>query len=223
MRLFANRKTRHRNLLLVLIPFILIMIVCGILAFINAKDVSDSLAGTKIDDKSVIESMDYHLRSDATELQTQLFNELSDAVKDGSDNYLIASLVAKNFVADFYTWTNKDGSYDIGGMYYIFPHLKINIYKQARDSYYKYLTYYINTYGKDKLLEVESVDVEYGDNVNKYEYNGKEYDSYFITTSWTYKSGSPLYTNELITKEYFTVIYDSDSKRFEIVQAYGDY
>ena len=234
--IFKNPKTRVRNLLIVIAPFLVVIILCGVIAYKSVNAVVDNTSGNStVAYKKSIDSMDYHLRNNATELQESLFHDLQDAINSG-DKYAIAEQVAKNFVADFYTWTNKEASYDVGGMYYVYSPLKTTMYKQFRDNYYKYLTYYINTYGSDKLLEVDSIEATRGDNVTSYEIDGNTYDAYFITVTWTYKnedtfsditikeyndSTDPDYVPTFCKKEYFTVI-EKDDGRFEIVQAYGD-
>ena len=234
-KLFKNPKTRTRNLILVILPFVIVAGVCGFITFKSIKSMSDNASGTSTEAyKDSIDSMDYHLRSNATKLQTELFNDLSKAV-EGEDKEEIAKLVAENYVADFYTWTNKDGTYDIGGMYYVYSPQKTTIYAQARNSYYKYLTYYINTYGSDKLLEVESIDAAVDSEIRTYEFEGKTYSAYFVTCTWTYKNEDTfkdIYlkgyadsveeeNRKFVTKEYFLIIENEDG-RFEIVQAYGD-
>ena len=170
--------------------------------------------------------MDYHLRSNATKYQTELFRELTKAIEDGTDKYNIARLVAENYVADFYTWSNKDGTYDVGGMYYVYSPQKTTIYTQARNTYYKYVTYYINQFGAKNLLEVENITSTLGDKVGSYEFEGKKYDSYFVTCEWTYKNEDTFKDismksgDDFVKKEYFTII--EKNGRFEIVQAYGD-
>ena len=57
-------------------------------------------------------------------------------------------------------------------------------------------------------------------------FEGKKYDSYFVTCEWTYKNEatfsnvSTKIDGGFVKKEYFTII-EKDG-RFEIVQAYGD-
>lgn len=209
-------------MILVLIPFVLLM---GFFAFVSIKSISGIIGTATGDasttsDKSVIESMNYHLRSNATDLQVELFDELRDLVKDGTDKSAIAVSVAKNFVADFYTWTNKAGSYDIGGMYYIFAPSKNNAFVQARNEFYKYVSYYINEYGKDNILEIDTIeakDIE----ATTYEFEGKSYDGYALTCEWTYKECKDFPYEKFERRGYFTVV--ENEGRFEIVQAYGDY
>lgn len=229
--LFKNPKTRKRNLFLMILPFVIASLICSFIAIRSVTSLLNSASGnSKESFKSSIDSMDYHLRSNATKYQTELFKQLTKAVNDGSDKYEIARLVAENYVADFYTWTNKNGTYDVGGMYYVYAPQKTAIYSQAKDTYYKYLSFYINEFGNEKLLEVEKITSSIGNTVNAYEFDGKKYDSYTVTCEWTYKNGdtfkdvSKTTNGELtsfVTKEYFTII-ERDG-RFEIVQAYGDY
>lgn len=225
--LFKNPKTRKRNLILAILPFVILASICGFIAFKSVSSISGNAQGNSKDSyKDSIDSMDYHLRSNATKYQTELFKDLTKAVEDGSDKYEIAKLVAENYVADFYTWSNKDGTYDVGGMYYVYSPQKTAIYTQARNTYYKYVTYYINQFGAKNLLEVENITPTLGDKVGTYEFEGKKYDSYFVTCEWTYKNEDTFKDismksgNGFVKKEYFTII-EKDG-RFEIVQAYGD-
>ena len=234
--IFKNPKTRKRNLILAILPFVIIASIFGFIAVKSVNSISGNAQGTSKESyKDSIDSMDYHLRSNATKYQTELFRELTKAVDNGNDKYEIARLVAENYVADFYTWSNKDGTYDVGGMYYVYSPQKTTIYTQARNTYYKYVTYYINQFGAKDLLEVENITSTIGDEVGTYEFNGKKYDSYYVACEWIYKNEDTFKslafkgTNEInqeivvdgfVKKENFTII-DKDG-RFEIVQAYGD-
>ena len=225
--IFKNPKTRKRNLILAILPFVILAGICGFIAFKSVSSISGNAQGNSKDSyKDSIDSMDYHLRSNATKYQTELFKDLTKVVEDGSDKYEIARLVAENYVADFYTWSNKDGTYDVGGMYYVYSPQKTAIYTQARNTYYKYVTYYINQFGAKNLLEVENITSTLGDKEGSYEFEGKKYDSYFVTCEWTYKNEDTFKDINMksgdgfVKKEYFTII-EKDG-RFEIVQAYGD-
>ena len=222
-KLFKNKKNRYKNLILVLLPFVILI---GVFAYTSYSSLSSVIGMASGNNKQIlsIESMDYHLRNDATDLQKELFKELSKAVEDnvdGEKNAEIAGLVAQNYVADFYTWSNKKGSFDIGGMYYVHSPSKLSIYYQARDSFYKYVSHYINEYGNENLLEVESVEVQVGGDTGIYEYNGKSYPYYYVMCDWTYVDHEDFDESTYRTREYFSVIINEDD-RFEIVQAYGD-
>lgn len=218
-KLFKNKKKRYVNLLLVLLPFIILIGGFGYMAVNSAKNIVSGSDGTPTFSNS-IDTMDYHLRANATSYQKELFKELSQAVLD-EDDEITASYVVKNFVADYYTWTNKSGSYDIGGMYYVYSPSKVNIIIQSRDTFYRYLSMYIREYGSDDLLEVTEVITEGGVAEKQYTYEGKTYDTYFYTCNWKYKETEKFDKSNFITKAYFTVIKNGDG-RFEIVQSFGD-
>ncbi|MDO4499728.1 MAG: hypothetical protein Q4B60_00470 [Erysipelotrichaceae bacterium] len=226
MKLFKSRRKRVKRLLLVILPFFLMMLIFAFCAYRTISGKVSDATGTNnspTSSKNVIDSMGYKLRDNATDLQKEYFAELKKAVEDGTDKGEIARQVAKNYVADFYTWSNKRGSYDVGGLCYVHAESTGNVYARAKDGYYKYVTYYINELGAKNLLEVSSVEVSGGDKTGTFELNGKVYDSYFITCDWTYDNEDNLapVTRNFVKREYFNVIEREDG-RFEIVEAYGD-
>lgn len=228
MKLFKNPKTRKRDVIMVILPLFILMCVFGFISFRSLSSTVSNASGASTDDKDTIESMDYHLRKNATDLQVELFKELKADVKDGSDPQKIAADVAKNFVADFYTWTNKAGNYDVGGTYYIYGSSRNNFYVQARNSYYQYLTYYINNFGSENLLEVDSIETSDVSNKIDYTYNGNTYDSYYLRVMWTYKNEDTFKDIKVETDvdsgfvTTLNVLVINNDGRYEIVQAYGD-
>lgn len=218
-KLFKNKKDRYRNLLLVLIPFVILICIFACISFKSVVSLAKGNSGEAgiID---TTDSMHYHLINGATDLQKDLFKELNSSINK-NDEREIASNVVKNFVADFYTWTNKKGQYDVGGLYYIYSPQKAAVYSQARNQFYKYVSNYIEEYGQKNLLEVESVEAECSEDSSAYEIDGKKYKSYFVTCNWTYVNHEHFNEKQYRTKEYFTVIINGDG-RFEIVEAYGD-
>ena len=219
-KLFKDKKYRYRNLILILIPFVLIIGLFCYVSVDSIRTITNTITNKGGQVSESIEEYDYHLINGATDLQKDLFKELGKAVKSEDDRET-AMAVAKNFVADFYTWTNKAGQYDVGGMYYVFSPQKSTIYSQARNQFYKYVSTYIEEYGQDNILEVETVEADCGDGPMKYEFGGVTYDAYAVTCNWTYVNHKNFTEKEYRTKEYFTVIKNADG-RFEIVQAYGD-
>lgn len=218
-KLFRDKKTRYRNIVLVILPFILLI---GVFGYLSADSMMSLIGGISGSNAAIssIDSMDYHLIKGATDLQKDLFKELDKAVEDG-DDLEIAKLVAENYVADFYTWTNKAGQYDVGGMYYVYSPQKNNIYNKARNQFYKYVSTYIEEYGQDNILEVASVEATGTKEDNQLEIDGNLYDSYYITCNWTYVDNKDFTEREYKTEEHFNVIKNNDG-RFEIVRAYGD-
>ncbi len=215
-----NKKIRYRVLGVIIIPLVIITIALGFVAFSSVNKMTNMNKDSEM--KMSIESMDYHLRSNPTALQEELFKELIEACdSEERDDLHIAELVVENFVADFYTWTNKYGQFDVGGLYYVYSPLKNNIYDYARDTFYRYINHYINEYGQDEVLEVKEVNAS-GEFMDEgYDIEGEHLDEvYWIEADLTY-ADKAMPTDGLDTHLYFTVIKNEDG-RFEIVQSYGE-
>lgn len=240
-RLFSDKKKRYLLLPLFLLP---IFIAIGVFGYIIYKDASSllSTATGNVERKpeNVVDGMGYVIRDNATDLQKEYFKELKVAVEGNeeegiqkADDQTIAGLVCKNYVADFYTWTNKVSQYDVGGLYYVYQPQRLAVYTQARDGFYKYLSNYLADYGAENLIEVESVEVK---SVTKPSFTytvvdtitdketteteevTREYkDLYLVRCTWTYKEGSTISTSQMDKSMYFLV-----TKRdgvFEILEA----
>lgn len=245
---FENKKLRYlfvfgvTGLLLVIVGFL------GFSIFDDVKNIINMATGNvETKDEHIIESMNYILRIDPTDIQAEYFSELKTAIEEeNADDETIAGLVVKNYVTDFYTWANKRGQYDVGGMYYVYTPQKKTIYIQARDGFYKNINHYMNEYGVKNLMEVEQVtidsiskspidyvinetiekiettkDEETGETVTDsvFEDVTKEYDAYLVTCSWNYKTkeDSTFNTSKLTNKMNYLVI--KNGNRFEIVEA----
>lgn len=231
--LFEDKKKRYLYMILFILPFVVAIGIFGFNAYKEAKNLIDLVSGTtEIQDENKIESEGYVLRDNATDYQKQLFAELKQAIEvDNADEQTIVSLVCKNYVADFYTWTNKQGQYDIGGMCYLYhgeyidgTHFDTNVYSKARDSFYKYINNYKKEYGDNDVLEIENVEVTkcskapYEVVINEHVENrqdeeGEWYDyredrsyvAYDVTCAWTYKQNK-MDTGNFATKMNFLVL-----------------
>lgn len=245
-KLFEDKKTRFLRMILFILPLVILI---GVFSFVAVKEVKNiiDLATNSNETKEShqITSMSYELRNNATEIQEEYFKELKEAIESSaSTDAEAAGLLCKNFVADFYTWTNKSGQYDVGGMCYVYTgtskqgEFKTLLYTQARDSFYKYINNYINEYGSKDLIEVETVDVIKADKLDDlyivnelisktsseteayvfdYVYDDVGYDAYYVTCSWTYKQTEKFDTSKYPTKMDFVVVLHGG--RFEIVEA----
>ena len=107
----------------------------------------------------------YTLPRDATTLQLDLFQELyythEQFTGTGSDENLInyASLIAQNFIADFFTLSNKSARTDIGGMQFIADDIFDDFYEYALNTFYLHLNHHISTFGSESLPTVETIRV----------------------------------------------------------------
>ena len=242
--LFADRRKRALYLVLFILPFLIAIGIFGYVAFKEAKNILSLVAGeSEIKDEYKVPSMGYVLRDNATDYQFECFTELRQGVENGTlDDATIAGLVCKNYVIDFYTWTNKQGQYDVGGMYYLYDgeymdgtDFKENAFLKARSTFYKYINNYINEYGANNILEVENAEVVSSvktDNfiinehvANKQDENGEwydyrenhEYEAYKVKVVWNYKLTEKFDTSKYATSMYFLVI--KEGEKFAIVEA----
>lgn len=222
MGLFEDKKKRYLYLLLFVLPFLIAIGIFGFIAFKDAKDLLNLAKGqTVVNKENIIERMNYVLRDDATEVQKQYFAELKQAIEvDDASDEVISGLVCKNYVADLYTWTNKQGQYDVSALYYVYTPQKNDIYLQIRDGFYKYLNNYINDYGAKNLIEVESVEVV-STSTAVYDYVSASEevlpDIFNVTCKWTYVPGSKLDTSKFANQMNFLVAIRNG--RYEIVEA----
>lgn len=205
-------------MLIVIIPLLILFFVFGFLTYYSTTELLGS--NQAVEKKTYdIDEYDYHLRSNATELQVTLFDELKTALNEGND-LIIAESVVKNYVSDAYTWDNKKGQWDVGGMYYIYSPMKWNFYLQLKDQFYGLLDkYQKENRGSSNLLEVSSVEILSSSEADSlYEIDGSQYRSFDIVCSWKYTDDSK-FADRIDNRMFFKVIKNSDN-RFEIVMNY---
>lgn len=249
-KLLSDKKKRYPVMLLLMLPFLIAIGIFGFIAFREAKSLLVLAKGepTEVKNENMVEGTNYILRDNATDVQKEYFAEMKKAYESENeeehvDNATLAGIVAKNYVADFYTLTNKQGQFDVGGLYYVYDgqfgdgtDFKDNVYLFARDGFYKYLNNYIEQYGSDKLLEVENVEIikaekaskqftidehvanKLGDDGEWYDYREDfTYDMYYVKCRWTYKEGSSLNTNQFANSVNLVMIEKGGS--FYIIEA----
>lgn len=218
--LFDNKKQRYKNLLIIIIPLSVLLVISIVLTVSSVF----SLFGNSVSSQKQtfdIEEYDYHLRSNATELQKELFKELDGLIEEGADDLSIAECVAKNYVADTYTWDNKKGQWDIGGIYYVYSPHKISIYHELKDKFYGLLDKYQEEYGNTGLLEVTNVEIEEShESDDLFEVDDNKYKSFSINCIWEYSENSR-FANQVANRQYFKIIKNNDG-RYEIVVCYGN-
>lgn len=92
------------------------------------NDISQSGVQTVEDEKK-----EYQLPKQATAYQKEIFDDLikaqeayqTDQTEQTTKDY--ASLVVKNFIADFYTWTNKTNHSDVGAFNLLMKRCKLHL------------------------------------------------------------------------------------------------
>lgn len=248
--LFKDRKNRYLAMFIMMLPFIIAIAVFGSIAFKEGKvllNLAKGSAPVETKPENIIESMGYILRDNPTDIQKEYFKELKEAIEEEHeepiDDATIAGMVAKNYIVDFYTWTNKQGKYDVGGIEYIYDgefenseHYKENVYLSAKDGFYKYMSTYATQYGKENLLEVEDVSVISKKMPDKYVINEHSswkqdsdgewydyridvpYDWFYVQCRWTYKPTDKLTLSKFATSVNLAIIKNKDGV-YQIVEA----
>lgn len=155
-----------------------------------------------------IKGFNYTLYDKSNDLYKDLYYELKEVLESETIDYQkYAELVAKMFVADFYTLDNKVTNHDIGGLDFIYSTNKQNFALKASDTLYKYVEN--NVYGERKqtLPVVESfVNVTVTKEIFNYS-SSKDADikvsindpeSYVAKISWKYKDNLKYQTSATI-------------------------
>ena len=192
------------------------------------------------------ESDGYILRRNATEYQIELFEILVNAHKQfdetGSNEDLkdYAAAIVQNFVADFFTLSNKNSRSDVGGLQFFSDEVVDNFRDFAVDDFYLYLNQHIETFGSELLPTVVSttiLDVEFGtrfietgaededadlddmfaafDQVTP---SGEELEVIVIDIEWSYGSSTLRYIDEFQTMARFILIPHEESVKIYIIE-----
>ena len=219
----ARIKNRKLNNNLTLAAILLCVIVVVFFAFnigtIGFKKTATSGGDTlQLDTKNNLKNDQYIIGNNPTNVQKEYFEDLTESLKDNSEEgkLVIVENVVKCFISDFFTWTNKDGNYEVGGVQYIFGTKWVAFQEEARYKFYNDLDLYITQYGRENLLEVNNVEIEGVSKVEDQEIDGQLYSGYYVEANWEYKDSNKINTSEFQNKAYFIVV--DNNGRLEISQ-----
>lgn len=193
---------------------IVVLIFGGYFVVQAAQDIE---SGNK---SQIDKTVRYPLRKNATDYQKEIHKELLLALKDNPDDKLsIAELIAKNFVSDYYTWTNKVQFNDVGGLQYINENSQKSVYDKSLDTFYNDLRFYLEDKTINDTLEISNVSTR--SSRIKIKMDDKDIPAYLIETTWSYQESNILNIPEYQTKAYIKVIED-DEGHFSIVEVNGN-
>ena len=136
-----------------------------------------------------------------------------------SDRAQTAAALVKCFVTEYYTWTNKDGNYDIGGMQYIYSDKQSDFELYTRYNFYSDMDLYLTQYGRSTLIEVRDVTVTSSQKTDNFTAeDGSVMDCYRVDAQWTYVDGTSMDTSAI--QFYGTFLVADHNGRLEIVSIY---
>ena len=195
MRNEKRARVRIKPVTKILLGLIVIAILAG--GFI----VWDSFIKPRSGKSKVVDSIkngdiDYVVSDTDTKLFKENFNELKKILNAKEiDNKKYAETVAKLFVIDFFTLSNKTSKNDIGGVQFVYGGYQKDFIDGARDSIYKQVHSLVTddksnkdlpTVTKVKVHEVEEISP-----YNMFDFEVeffKEEVGYSVTISWEYKN-----------------------------------
>lgn len=194
-----KKKSKLKKILIILIILVIIAII-GILVY-------NFFFKNKEEEVKVIKSIPeygYDLRENETKLYKDEFEKLDDILsKNDVDYEEYAKEIAKLFIIDFYTFSNKQSKNDIGGTDFIKESMRDNFIEEARSTFYRYLEVESDDRNQDlpEVSEIKSVEIE--DTSFTYSDDTVDDNAYRVTISWDYKEdfGYETKANMIIVRE----------------------
>ena len=217
-----NQKRRINNFLILII---LILIPLTAAAFLwnlhQIENVKKGEGETLVDEEPEAAVNEYRndqyvIGNNSTAVNKEYFKELNSAL-EAQDPSATAQAVVKCFITEYYTWTNKDGNYDIGGMQYIFAPKKADFETYTLWNFYEDMALYITKYGRNKLIEVSGVQADTPVSCEftvEDEEGTQTYPAYEVHAAWTYDSSTLMDTQNVQKEAVFTVA--ANQGRWEI-------
>lgn len=225
-------RRQMKTLLIVLLIFTIVSAAALLWNLYRIKTTDTGNGNTLAADKvsSEYSNAYYTIGNNPTEIDKKYFKELNKAVEE-NDKAAISTDLVKCFISEYYTWTNKDGSYDIGGMQYIYTDRQSDFESYTRNEVYADMDLYISQLGRDRLMQVKEVTAE--DAVSAGQITVKTasavaeatagpyataeptadasadeatYDAYTVQASWTYEDNTDMDLSSAQTSAVFTVI-----------------
>ena len=127
---------KKKKIGLVILVLVLLYSIGGIYYNITHRDSVDN----SVKSIDMIDKYGYVLKSNTTNLQKELFNELKTILNnDNINDDAYAKTISKMFVTDLYTLSNKVNKYDVGGTEYVLESGRDNFKVNVQDTLYKYL------------------------------------------------------------------------------------
>ncbi len=157
----SRRKQRRlNNILMAVLCLVTAAVVVAML--LNMKNVLSSgsfetePAAVETDTQKTMKNDLYEIGNNPSEIQKQYFQELTDAISSG-DKQAYAEALVKCFAADYFSWQNKDGNYEVGGLQYVYGQKYLSLNDWSRWNYQADFDLYLNKYGKNNLPMVAEV------------------------------------------------------------------
>ena len=175
-----NKKTKVKKTRLLAV----VLVVCILLGIFIFKTRNDLQVVSVV---SVIDTYQYTMESNTTRIYKKYFKELEIELEDNKiDEKNYASLVAKLFTIDYYTLNNKVTNKNIVGVQFIHSSLRDSFIDKSSTTIYKYIKNNLYWNRKQKLPEVNNVEIT---NIKNVKYKNKNFtddSAYEVTVKISY-------------------------------------
>ena len=146
----------------------------------------NTISKPKVTNVSTIKNYPYTLKSNATNLYKSEFKTLKANLEGKSINdEEYAKSIARMFIIDLYSISNKVNKYDVGGTEFVFPSAVTNYKENVEDTIYKYVEDNSNDKRNQELPIVKSIVISSSVKTT-YKIKSTSYEGYKIKVSWTY-------------------------------------
>ena len=212
----SSKKSNTTGLLIAVLVMMLVVMTASLLNIYKLRQ-SVSNDGQIVESDVIsneFKNKFYTIGNNATEINKEYFKSLNDSVESG-DKTAIAEDVVKCFVSEYYTWTNKDGNYDVGGMQYIYPDRQSDFAAYTRDNFYSSMDNYLHGNKRSSLIEIQDVAITGSEEGTADVMNADgapvNYPCINVSATWTFVPGSVMNTGTIQSGATFTVI-DHDGR-----------
>ena len=208
---------KQKQVIIILVGIFVLILGLLFISYRNVVKLVDQATGNTTEEAKI----PYKLRKNPTEIQVKYYEELEEAfLSEEQDDLLISGLVAQNFIADFFTFSNKEGSFDVGGVDYLYAPDQAFGYLQAKDQFYYNFDKHIKKF-KEESLEVESVEIIEVVDYGRGDTDGKIYDEYKVSANINYVNNKGFRSSDFETIIHIKLIINDDG-RYEITRTYGE-
>lgn len=175
---------KKRNKIILFIVIVLLVVGASIFCYLKFVKKDDNV--NKVTNIEEIDKFGYTLKSNATETYKKEYEILKTNLKstDINEEEYVKS-VAKLFIIDLYTISNKINKYDVGGTEFVYPDSLENYKVNVEDTLYKYVEDNSNSSRTQSLPEVSEVQITDFKKV-KYKVSNTELDAYEVALKWSY-------------------------------------
>lgn len=175
---------KKRNKVILFIVIVLLVVGASIFCYLKFVKKDDNV--NKVTNIEEIDKFGYTLKSNATETYKKEYEILKTNLKstDINEEEYVKS-VAKLFIIDLYTISNKINKYDVGGTEFVYPDSLENYKVNVEDTLYKYVEDNSNNSRRQSLPEVSEVQITDFKKV-KYKVSNTELDAYEVALKWSY-------------------------------------